>query len=102
MYQAFYNLLVLIENEIINPIFTALRNTRVFDSLILFIKNIINSFFRLFQNDNIEIVTYPDSLYSITAEIIGIVFIIIVLKVVFKLFNIAFTTINDNFKRRIK
>lgn len=102
MEKAIYNLLILIEDEIINPVFAALRTTRVFDTLTIIIKNIINAFFKLFHDNELEIINDADMIYSILAEILGIIFICIVLKIVIKLFDIAFKTINDNLKRRIK
>lgn len=96
MYDALVNIFQLIIDNIMNPIRDALNTKRIIQPIVDFLNNILNNFFRMFNNDNILTYTINNELIS---AIIGLIILVIIFEIVYAIFRIvfvAFETIEKN------
>lgn len=96
MYDALVNIFQLIIDNIMNPIRDALNTKRIIQPIIDFVNNILNNFFRMFNNDNILTYTINNELIS---SIIGLIILVIIIEITYAIFRIvfkAFETIESN------
>lgn len=96
MYEALTNIFQLIIDNIMNPIRDALNTKRIIQPIIDFLNNILNNFFRMFNNDNTLKYTINNELIS---SIIGLIVLVIIIEITYALFKIvfkAFETIQNN------
>ena len=77
MEQAIIDLINLIKNGLEQPILNALNSTTPFNQIIMFINNLLNAVFRLFNNDNAVIPTISNELI---AEVLAMVVLIYLLQ----------------------
>lgn len=96
MYEALTNIFQLIIDNIMNPIRDALNTKRIIQPIIDFLNNILNNFFRIFNNENTLKYTINNELIS---SIIGLIVLVIIIEITYALFKIvfkAFETIQNN------
>lgn len=96
MYEALTNIFQLIIDNIMNPIRDALNTKRIIQPIIDFLNNILNNFFRMFNNENTLTYTINNELIS---SIIGLLVLVIIIEITYALFKIvfkAFETIQNN------
>ena len=96
MYEALTNIFQLIIDNIMNPIRDALNTKRIIQPIIDFLNNILNNFFRMFNNENTLTYTINNELIS---SIIGLIVLVIIIEITYALFKIvfkAFETIQNN------
>lgn len=96
MYDALTNIFQLIIDNIMNPIRDALNTKRIIQPIIDFLNNILNNFFRMFNNENTLKYTINNELIS---SIIGLIVLVIIIEITYALFKIvfkAFETIQNN------
>ena len=88
MYDALVNIFQLIIDNIMNPIRDALNTKRIIQPIVDFLNNILNNFFRMFNNDNILTYTINNELIS---SIIGLIILVITFEITYAIFKIVFT-----------
>ena len=96
MYEALTNIFQLIIDNIMNPIRDALNTKRIIQPIIDFLNNILNNFFRMFNNENTLKYTINNELIS---SVIGLIVLVIIIEITYALFKIvfkAFETIQSN------
>ena len=96
MYEALTNIFQLIIDNIMNPIRDALNTKRIIQPIIDFLNNILNNFFRMFNDANTLRYTINNELIS---SIIGLIVLVIIIEITYALFKIvfkAFETIQNN------
>ena len=96
MYEALTNIFQLIIENIMNPIRDALNTKRIIQPIIDFLNNILNNFFRMFNNENTLQYTINNELIS---SIIGLIVLVLIIELTYAIFRIvfkAFETIQNN------
>lgn len=96
MYDALVNIFQLIIDNIMNPIRDALNTKRIIQPIIDFLNNLLNNFFRMFNNDNVLKYTINNELIS---AVIGLIVLVIIIEIIYAIFKIVFTafeTIESN------
>lgn len=96
MYEALTNIFQLIIDNIMNPIRDALNTKRIIQPIIDFLNNILNNFFRMFNNENTLKYTINNELIS---SIIGLIVLVLIIEITYAIFKIvfkAFETIQNN------
>ena len=97
MYDALTNIFQMIIDNIMNPIRDALNTKRIIQPIIDFLNNILNNFFRMFNDANTLKYTINNELIS---SIIGLIVLVIIIEITYALFKIvfkAFETIQNDF-----
>ena len=89
MYDALTNIFQLIIDNIMNPIRDALNTKRIIQPIVDFLNNILNNFFRMFNNDNVLTYTINNDLIS---AIIGLIILVIIIEITYAIFKIVFTS----------
>ena len=79
MEQAIIDLINLIKNGLEQPILNALNSTTPFNQSIMFINNLLNAVFKLFNNDNAVI---PIISNELIAEILAMVVLIYLISII--------------------
>ena len=90
MYDALVNIFQLIIDNIMNPIRDALNAKRIIQPIVDFLNNILNNFFRMFNNDNVLRYTINNELIS---AIIGLIVLVIIIEITYAIFKIVFTAL---------
>lgn len=96
MYEALTNIFQLIIDNIMNPIRDALNTKRIIQPIVDFLNNILNNFFRMFNNENTLKYTINNELIS---SIIGLIVLVLIIEITYAIFKIvfkAFETIQNN------
>ena len=96
MYDALVNIFQLIIDNIMNPIRDALNTKRIIQPIVDFLNNILNNFFRMFNDSNTLRYTINNELIS---SIIGLIVLVIIIEITYAIFKIVFTafeTIENN------
>ena len=96
MYEALTNIFQLIIDNIMNPIRDALNTKRIIQPIIDFLNNILNNFFRMFNDANTLRYTINNDLIS---SIIGLIVLVLIIEITYAIFRIvfkAFETIQNN------
>lgn len=96
MYEALTNIFQLIIDNIMNPIRDALNTKRIIQPILDFLNNILNNFFRMFNNENTLKYTINNELIS---SIIGLIVLVLIIELTYAIFKIvfkAFETIQNN------
>lgn len=88
MYDALVNIFQLIIDNIMHPIRDALSTKKIIQPIIDFLNNILNNFFRMFNNDNIFTYTINNELIS---AVIGLIVLVIIIEITYAIFKIVFT-----------
>lgn len=97
MEQALINFFNFIKTELVTPIYNGLSQSSIFSDLFDFVSKLIQSIFKLWNNDN-AIDVYVDLINKVISQILGLLFIILIIKLFLSVVNVVFNTIKGGLK----
>ena len=97
MQDALINFFNFIKTELITPIYNALSQSSIFTDLFDFLSKLIQSFFKLWNNDN-SIDVYVDLINKVFSQVLGVLFFVLIIKLSISIVNVFISTIKGVLK----
>lgn len=94
MEDALLNFFTFVKLNLVNPLVDAIDGSSIFESLLDFIQFFLKAFFRLWNDNNNALEGFDFTNFSnLIAEVLGLLFIVLIIKLAISIVNVFFSTI---------